>query len=149
MEKPMQFEQRPDDGLGGGNTEQTENIEDRLSFEWGPELGKMSWADAKEKIAELNKTLKEDEKPWRLPSKEEWEEILKPFTEAKEKGVLEEELQKILEEIRKTNNLQSCNYWSSSTYFDDSDDAWIVYMNYGNFYNDNKDHDDNLVRCVH
>jgi hypothetical protein len=41
MEKPRKFEQRPDD-VGGGNTEQTENIEGGLSFEWGPELERMT-----------------------------------------------------------------------------------------------------------
>jgi hypothetical protein len=40
-------------------------------LEWGPELGRMSWYDAKNKIAELNAVLSEGDKSWRLPTKVE------------------------------------------------------------------------------
>jgi len=148
MEKPMQFEQRPDDGLGGGNTGKAENIEGKLSFGWGPVLGGMSWIEAEEEIVALNKQLKEGEDPWRLPTKEEWEEVLKPFTEADEKGVSDEELHKTLEDIRKTNNLQSNYYWSSTTGADFPSDALVVNMYSGNVSYNNKDIDGILARCV-
>ena len=152
FEQPKPFEQRPDD-VGGGNIEQTENVEGGLSFEWGPELGDMSWSDAQEKIAELNKTLKEGEKLWRLPTKEEWEEVLKPFNEAQEKDVSEEDLKKIIEDIRKTNNLQLDGYWSSTPFSSDYKGyAWFVIIHsyacyVGNDYH-NRGVDHFLVRCV-
>lgn len=40
-------------------------------LEWGPDLGRMSWYDVQTKIAELNASLAEGEKSWRLPTKYE------------------------------------------------------------------------------
>ena len=48
-----------------------ENIESS-KLEWGPELGQMSWDNAQTKIAELNSGLAEGEKPWRLPTADEF-----------------------------------------------------------------------------
>lgn len=129
-------------------TEKSENIEGGISFEWGPELGKMKWDEAQKKIESFNKTLKEGEKPWRLPTKEELLEVIKPFTEFKKKGATQKELDKILKEIRQKHNLRPVGYWSSTTHADNSDSAWFVGMYYGNVYYDNKGSDDILVRCV-
>ncbi len=46
-------------------------------FEWGPDLGMMSWNDAQLKIAELNASLAEGEKSWRLPTESELKEVFK------------------------------------------------------------------------
>jgi hypothetical protein len=48
-------------------------------FEVGPNLGQMNWDDMNEKVAELNKTLVDGEKPWRVFTKEEYEELGKPI----------------------------------------------------------------------
>jgi len=124
-----------------------ENIEGDLSFEWGPELGRMSWDEAQEKITELNNSLKEGEESWRLPAKEEWDQVLKPFTVAKGKGVSGKKLEEILEDIRKNNNLEPVHYWSSSTYIEDPKAAWVVDMFDGNAGYGDKAYDLYLVRC--
>jgi len=130
FEQPKPLEQRPDDSLGGGNTEQTENMEGGLSFEWGKEFGKTSWKDVQEKIVELNKTLKAGEKPWRLPTTREWGEVLKPLDHVKteyeagahygdgEQGEssisrkTHEERGRVIDKILKNNNLKEGEYWS-------------------------------------
>lgn len=124
-----------------------EKIEGALSFEWGPELGQMSWTEALEKISELNKTLKEGETLWRLPAKEEWLEVIEPFTEAYSKGTSSEELSKILEEIRQKYNLQPDFYWSSNTRAGGSDYAWFVNMHYGTVDHGGKN-TKFFVRCI-
>ncbi|MFA7252757.1 MAG: DUF1566 domain-containing protein [Candidatus Paceibacterota bacterium] len=49
---------------------QNESVEGP-KLEWGADLGQMSWNDALKKITELNATLPEGEKPWRLPTEKE------------------------------------------------------------------------------
>lgn len=96
------------------DTEQKEKIAEDLSFELGQELGQMSWLNAQEKIAELNKDLKEGDKSWKIPTIEEWNEIFRPFAEAKAKGASEEEKVQILKDIRQGYGLQEGVYWSST-----------------------------------
>ena len=44
-------------------------------------------------------------------------------------------------------NVSTNNYWTSTTYADDSSHAWVVYFYNGDDRNRDKDND-NLVRCV-
>jgi len=40
-------------------------------LEWGPSLGLMTWDNATKKLDELNTSIKNGEKPWRLPTVKE------------------------------------------------------------------------------
>ena len=44
---------------------------EEYKIEWGLELGDMSWNDAQARIVELNTRLTEEEKQWRLPTRDE------------------------------------------------------------------------------
>lgn len=113
----------------------SENIESS-KLEWGPELGAMSWNKAKTEIDNLNKKLGEDEKPWRLPTKDE-----------------------LLVKCNKTGSpppgFQSDFYWSSTishgsdklSYGHDNL-VYIVSMNYGHVNLYHKDNPSYHVRCV-
>jgi hypothetical protein len=127
-----------------------ENLEEGLSLEWGPELGKMSWYKAQEKVVELNKTLKEGEKSWRLPTRQDWEDVFKAFTEAKKQGASEKELKEILEEIRQKNNLQSDHYWSSTTYERGTVARYVGLVDASDGFIDAAEGSDDpkIVRCV-
>ena len=46
-------------------------------FEMGPNLGELTWNDMNEKVTELNQTLKEGEKPWRILTANECGEVVK------------------------------------------------------------------------
>jgi hypothetical protein len=50
-------------------------------FELGPTLKHMSWNEIPAKLEELNKTLKPEEKPWRVPTDMEYKEIGNPISE--------------------------------------------------------------------
>ena len=104
----------------------TENQE-VMNLELGPDLGEMNWEDANTRLEELNKTLSPDEKKWRLPTKEEfagleielrkiWDDQNLPY-EQKEL-LVGEYLNKIgIKEHRG-------NYWSSTPYENDTNQAW-------------------------
>jgi formylglycine-generating enzyme required for sulfatase activity len=57
------------------STINAENIE-ASKLEWGSELPKMTWAEAQNKIAELNAGLSERENRWRMPTQSEFEKAL-------------------------------------------------------------------------
>ncbi|MFA5934610.1 MAG: DUF1566 domain-containing protein [Candidatus Paceibacterota bacterium] len=91
-------------------------------LEWGPELGRMSWYDAENKIAELNAGLLEGEKPWRLPTKDE---LVAEFNKAGKTPI----------------DFQDDYYWSGTalTYdLEDSDHFHIVSMDKAYVYHDEK-----------
>ena len=49
----------------------TAESRETLRLEWGKDFGQMTWYEAKEKLDELNKSLKKGEKPWRFPDESE------------------------------------------------------------------------------
>ena len=68
----------------------------------------------------MNKSLGKDEKPWRLPTVAEWEEIFRPYRIAKG-NVDAVELDRIATEIRQKFNLQLIyKYWADYEFPDDS-----------------------------
>ncbi|MEI7463188.1 MAG: hypothetical protein WCK03_02205 [Candidatus Taylorbacteria bacterium] len=83
-------------------------------FMEGLEVGEMRLDVAREKIEELNKSLRQGEKQWRPAYKEEWLAVLKPFVLAKENGLDEEHLNEILKQIRQKYNLKSGIYWTGN-----------------------------------
>ena len=99
--------------------EAAKDLEDRkLSFEFGPELGVATFDGAREKVDELNKTLKEGEKPWRVPTEQEWSEVVRPlykYLSIAGGNHYGEENEKICEQIRRKYNLQPLVYWTSNT----------------------------------
>jgi hypothetical protein len=120
------------EGKEGNNVEvstpTTENIESS-KLEWGPDLGEMSWYDAQTKIAELNSTLPEGEKPWRLPTKDE-----------------------LVAEFKKTGStpadFQRGAYWSETTLLPDRPNVAFFVSVEGIVYNDTKGYPHVLARCV-
>jgi len=105
-----------------------ETIE-KPKLEWGPELGEMSWNDAQKKVEELNESLAEGEKKWRLPTKDE-----------------------LATEFRKTNSIptgfQSSHYWSSTMYPGFRNSAYTIHMADGSMNHDEKEYKYTLVRLV-
>jgi hypothetical protein len=87
-------------------------------LELGPTLGPMAWNEIPEKIDELNKSLKKDEKPWRVLTKEEFERMWEKVGKMRNEGSL---LKENIESLGfKYNEL----YWSSSNY--SSAKAWCT-----------------------
>jgi hypothetical protein len=158
MEKPILDSLDSMEGLENPEVkEELENSEIKLSFEWGPELGRMSWNDTQEKIAELNETLGEGERPWRLPTKEEWLEVVKPLAAVTEKidkkkgwsKIDEERSENAIKRIIRENNLKTNNsYWSSTDVPDDSTKVWYLETHDLSFRKADKNVGLNLVRCV-
>lgn len=143
--------------MEGESVQFKENSEIKLSFEWGPELEKMGWDKAQEKIAELNEMLGEGERPWRLPTKEEWLEVFKPLAEVTEKidkkggwsKIDEERFENVIKRIIRENNLKSDDsYWSSTDVPDDSTKVWYIETHDLSFREADKNVGFNLVRCV-
>jgi len=122
----------------------------KLPFEWGPELGKMSWKDASQRVTELTEDLKEGEKPWRLPTREEWDKVVEPYMKqlslrTSGKGTYDA-FARAVEFVRQKNNLREGGcYWLSEPYqsccMDDNRYHGIhtYYHGYG---------DDAFVKCV-
>ncbi|MEI7513453.1 MAG: hypothetical protein WCJ74_02425 [bacterium] len=75
QEKPTDAKIIPDDSVA----KDIESKEDAVLV-WGEDFGKMSWKEAWNKLEELNKDVKEGEKPWRFPTANE-------LLDAKKKGV--------------------------------------------------------------
>jgi formylglycine-generating enzyme required for sulfatase activity len=87
---------------------------------------KMTWQEAQDYAKSLGDG-------WRLPTIKEWQAVIdyskcNPATDLP--------------------NTQSDGYWSSTTYADIEGNAWIVYMDDGYVYDDDKDADFLLARCV-
>ena len=106
-----------------------ENIE-KPKIEWGPELGRMSWDRAQIEITELNSGLKDGEKPWRLPTKDE-----------------------LLAEFNKTNSMPEGfgggYYLSSSVHpFESPDAVYQLYMTNGRIGSIYKNEIDGSARLV-
>ena len=100
------------------------------SLEWGPDLGKMSYLDALKKIEELNGSLADGEKPWRLPTKDE----------------LVDEFNKIKSIPR---GFREGYYWSNETTEPEySDTVVIVNMGSGHIHLNVKHASNTFVRCV-
>lgn len=97
--------------------EPTKIIEiDGKKFEVGPNLGEMSWDDMNEKVVELNKTLKEGEKPWIVFDRLDYRELGDPIKEIWNKKDLSdtEKTSKIAEYVRGLGFETYTSYWSST-----------------------------------
>ncbi len=79
-------------------------------LEWGPELDPMSWNDAQERITELNAGLAEGEKPWRLPT---FNDFFTEYIKAGEKIPV---------------NFHHSHYWTGDTYWNNSEIAYCFNM---------------------
>ena len=84
-------------------------------FELGPFFGKKSWDDMNEMITDVNSTLTEGEKPWRIFNKKEYDEIFRPIRVIKNEGLPFDEMNKKITEYIKGLGFQpKTNYWSST-----------------------------------
>ena len=88
----------------------------------------MKWADAMEWVKTLNCG---DFRDWRLPKREELEPFVKLGGDYPSKWF----------NANGFNNVQSFYYWSSSTNGVIADNAWVVYMLYGDVRNYGKGND--------
>ena len=91
----------------------------------------MAWEDAITHCEELSLGGHSD---WRLPNINELKSIV---DRSKDYPAI----------VNGFENTSSYSYWSSTTYEDFKNDAWIVYFGYGYVGNDNKDYN-RYVRCV-
>ena len=108
----------------------------KTGLEWqGESPGKMTWSDALEYANSLSL---DDKKDWRLPTAAELETLL-------DRSVLFNELRPAMrDEVPFRDTL---SYWSSTTFEDDTNNAWIVIFDGGyilSYYKTNDYH----VRCV-
>jgi hypothetical protein len=104
-----------------GHKEPTKIIEiDGKKFELGPNLGELTWDDMNEKIAELNKTLANGEKPWRVFTREEYYELERRINSIlNNKGLSAEERSTKSNEFIISLGFESGKrYWSSTKYID-------------------------------
>jgi hypothetical protein len=85
-------------------------------MELGPEIGIMAFDEIPEKLEVFNKTLKPGEKTWRLPTKEEFEEIGKPIREIwKDESLTRDQKEKkAKEKVESLGFTFNGCYWSSS-----------------------------------
>jgi hypothetical protein len=110
--------------------EPTKTIEiNGIILEVGPNLGELSWDDMNESVEKLNKTLNEGEKPWRILTKEEYDELMKPI--AAMENMSDEQFREVVKKYLSSIGFDDDNiaYWSSTEYTDE--DAWIFYGIYG------------------
>ena len=115
--------------------EKAESIESS-KLEWGPDLGTMSWRQAKVEIKKLNKGLKWGEKKWRLPEKDELVAVFEKKRSA----------------LADFNDRFTSEYWSGNTEYNaatGSRDAYTVNMHNGDVSDYNKENDMHVsVRLV-
>jgi hypothetical protein len=113
-------------------------------FEVGPFFGLKNWDDMSEMIADVNNTLKEGEKPFRVLTNEEYNEIVKTCRViCGEKGLSNIEKKTKFDEFVTSLGFGPSNYYWSSTVnkctFNDYDDVydwhsdfeWIINCNGG------------------
>lgn len=116
--------------------------------ELGPDLGLSAWTDIERKLDELNASLKEDEKPWRIPTKSEFEEIGRPIQEIWSSNLSKEEKEKQAKEYIETLGFAWGGfYWSRTEFADNSGSAWGWSTSYGSVGDFDKRYE-GLVRCV-
>jgi hypothetical protein len=81
----------------------------------------MSWDEIPARLEELNKTLKPGEKPWRVPTKEEFEEIGKKIGEIWDNNSLTNEQKeiKVKEKLQYFDLDDKKKYWVNSSFNED------------------------------
>lgn len=113
-----------------------ENIESP-KLEWGhSSFNELTWNETVAQLEESNKALKDGEKKWRLPTKEE----------------LVTEFHKMKSEYEKDHKngmggFRMNNYWTGTTYPNYPDHVYTVYMGNGKVYEDRKDSLSKRVVC--
>jgi hypothetical protein len=120
------------------------------TLELGPILGMMKWYEIPAKLEELNKTLKPSEKPWRVPTLREYEEIGKPIRKIwdDKKLTTEEKKLKIKGVLERLGFVEDM-YWSDTEDISTkSSYAWVAH-----WVDDVKYYTDNTlfkysVRCI-
>jgi hypothetical protein len=105
-------------------------------LELGPTLGEMTWDEIPAKLEEINKTLKPGEKPWRLPTKEEYNEIEAPIVKIAQDEFLREDkkIDKIKEKIGSLGFTGNVGYWSGSNSDSFDGGAWVFDIENGLLY---------------
>jgi hypothetical protein len=95
------------------------------TLELGPTLGEMTWDEIPSKLEEINKTLKPGEKPWRVPTKEEFEEIGKQVNEINNGYSYPDEQKqaKVKAKMKSLGFEHGESYWSGTEYT--AGDAWL------------------------
>jgi hypothetical protein len=85
-------------------------------FEVGPNLGELNWAVMNKEVADLNQTLKEGEKKWRVLTKDEYAELRKPILEILKENeeFSEEKKEEIHKYLTKIGFAPNSYYWSST-----------------------------------
>jgi len=99
--------------------------------EWGPDLGRMDWNKANTKIDKMNEKLKEGEKKWRLPTRDE----------------LQDELNKTDSKVSFKRG-QFDYYWASNTNPHSRCFAYLVTAMTNDIVMEDKENDNPRVRCV-
>ncbi len=84
---------------------------DKLSFEFGHELGKEDWYGAILKKNDLNERMGTGENRWRFPSEYDWLEVFKAYKVAEKACLPKELLEQIIQDIKKKHGLEHDYYW--------------------------------------
>jgi hypothetical protein len=127
----------------------TECIINGTKVELGPTLERIAWNDIQSKLDEINKSLKQGEKPWRVPAKEEFIEIGKPLREIWEDKKLsdQQKKEKAKSYVEALVFAWDSDYWCSTEDAGSPGYAWSWFSNsgyMGTYYKNNK----YLVRLV-
>ena len=111
-------------------------LDPKTGLEWQCEsAGEMSWSEAMEYAQSLSLNDKED---WRLPTALELETLL-------DRSALHDSLRPVMRE--EVPFRDALSYWSSTTFAEHTNSAWIVMFDGGyvlSYYKSNRYH----VRCV-